>query len=108
MAERYGLNIALKLLKQLGGWPVLDMYWSDSNFEWTRNIAALRQIGLPVNSLLEISVGFDFKHSTSRLVQVCFKNIQFLRLFYLRLFLSVFLNNLFKLASINTAHKAEN
>lgn len=82
MAEKYGLDIAVRLINQLGGWPVLDMYWADSNFEWTKNMETLRKLGLPVNSLLEISVGFDFKNSTLKVVQVCSRNIYYLDLLY--------------------------
>ncbi|XP_063903436.1 neprilysin-2-like [Zophobas morio] len=70
LTERYGLDIARKLLKDLGGWPVLEEYFDDFTYNWIDSIGALRKTGLSVNSLIDISVGLDFKHSTKRLIQI--------------------------------------
>lgn len=72
LTERYGLDIAKKLLQEIGGWPILEEFWNEFGFDWTKNVEALRKKGLSVNSLVDISVGLDFKHSDKRIIQVLF------------------------------------
>ncbi|EFA04402.1 neprilysin-2 [Tribolium castaneum] len=70
LAEKYGLDIAKKLLSDIGGWPVLSDDWEDFSFDWISNLKALRDTGLSVNCFLDVSVGLDFKRSTRRLIQI--------------------------------------
>ncbi|KAJ3633527.1 hypothetical protein MTP99_010467 [Tenebrio molitor] len=70
LTERYGLDIAKKLLQEIGGWPILEEFWNEFGFDWTKNVEALRKKGLSVNSLVDISVGLDFKHSDKRIIQI--------------------------------------
>ncbi|XP_044267679.1 neprilysin-2-like [Tribolium madens] len=70
LAEKYGLDIAKKLLADIGGWPVLNDNWDEFSFNWISNLRSLRETGLSVNCFLDVSVGLDFKRSTRRLIQI--------------------------------------
>nr|WBW70053.1 venom protein [Lampona murina] len=53
-----------EVLKNLGGWPVVEgTEWDDSNFDWIESLKSLRQLGFNHNILLSLSVSPDFKNS---------------------------------------------
>lgn len=62
-----GLQPLLDLLKQLGGWPVLDPEWNGNNFNWLDLVAQLR---LYNNDVFIVEwVGPDIKNSDENIIQ---------------------------------------
>ncbi|KAH8313350.1 hypothetical protein KR067_004500 [Drosophila pandora] len=62
-----GLEPLHTLIRDLGGWPVLDPDWSDSNFNWQVLAATLRRYN---NDILIVQwVGADIKNSEENIVQ---------------------------------------
>ncbi|XP_017102244.2 neprilysin-4 isoform X1 [Drosophila bipectinata] len=62
-----GLEPLHTLIQDLGGWPVLDPDWSDSNFNWQVLAATLRRYN---NDILIVQwVGADIKNSEENIVQ---------------------------------------
>ena len=60
-----------KILKSLGGWPVLDGdAWKDDDFEWTKSVYKFRKIGYSVDYFIDFSIGVDLKNSTKRVIDV--------------------------------------
>lgn len=60
----------LNVLETLGGWPVLDDSWDDSEWSWQTFHAQSKQYGFKILSLFEILVDTDFKETTKRVVVV--------------------------------------
>ncbi len=59
----------LKLVKELGGWPVLmGNSWSQQSFNWQETVAKLRQYNNDI--LVAIWIGPDYKNSDDYIVQV--------------------------------------
>ncbi|XP_017048860.1 neprilysin-4 [Drosophila ficusphila] len=66
LAKR-GLEPLHKLIRELGGWPVLEPQWSDSHFNWQVLAATLRRYN---NDILIVQwVGADIKNSEENIVQ---------------------------------------
>ncbi|XP_033166249.1 neprilysin-4 isoform X1 [Drosophila mauritiana] len=66
LAKR-GLEPLHTLIRDLGGWPVLESKWSDSNFNWQVLAATLRRYN---NDILIVQwVGADIKNSEENIVQ---------------------------------------
>ncbi|XP_039493005.1 neprilysin-4 isoform X1 [Drosophila santomea] len=66
LAKR-GLEPLHTLIRELGGWPVLESQWSDSHFNWQVLAATLRRYN---NDILIVQwVGADIKNSEENIVQ---------------------------------------
>ena len=63
-----GSKLLLDLIKQVGGWPLLDSSWDESQFQWEELYVALREMN--VKPLMDISVGTDNKDSTKYVITV--------------------------------------
>ena len=67
--ESAGTAPLLSLLKELGGWPVLEGdAWNESSFDVTLQMARLRTLNNEV--LLAETVADDVTNSSRRIVQV--------------------------------------
>ncbi|XP_034935733.1 neprilysin-2-like [Chelonus insularis] len=66
--EEQGLNPVLRILKDVGGYPVLEGdSWNEDDFHWMELIYKLRDIGYSYNYLLEFSIGVDLKNSSKKM-----------------------------------------
>ncbi|KAF5303211.1 hypothetical protein FQA39_LY10124 [Lamprigera yunnana] len=69
--EEDGLKTIKSILKNLGGWPVLEgAKWSDGSFDWRQSVYKFRKIGYSVDYFMDFSVGIDLKNSTHRTVDL--------------------------------------
>lgn len=58
------------LLDTLGGWPVLDPSWDETNFDWIELMAKLKLLNNKV--LINNWVGADDRDSSVNIIQVLF------------------------------------
>ncbi|XP_033213002.1 neprilysin-2-like isoform X1 [Belonocnema kinseyi] len=66
-----GLSPALDILKQLGGWPVIEgEKWLEEDFEWKESVYKFRKVGFSVDYFFDFSVGVDLKNSTRRVLDI--------------------------------------
>lgn len=84
LIEKQGLEPLKEILKELGGWPVLEGEdWKDNNFNWTNIITKHRQIGEIIFYFIELKIGNDEDNNTRSMIQVtiissfCTLNIRF-------------------------------
>jgi membrane metallo-endopeptidase-like protein 1 len=69
--EEQGLDPLLKLLKLLGGWPVLEgESWNENEFDWILTTYKFRDMGYSVDYFLDFSIGVDLKNSTQRVIDL--------------------------------------
>ena len=66
--DNTGSKPLLDLIKQVGGWPLLDPSWDESQFQWEELYVALRKMNL--KPLIDVSVGTDDKDSTRHVITV--------------------------------------
>ncbi|KAF5284505.1 hypothetical protein FQR65_LT13521 [Abscondita terminalis] len=67
LINRRGGKPLLKLLKQLGGWPIVDTEWDETHFDWLHLVAQLRLYNNDV--LISEWVGPDIKNSDEYVIQ---------------------------------------
>lgn len=71
MIEEQGLEPLHRILKDLGGWPVLyGDKWSDGDFNWKDSVYKFRKMGYSVDYFIDFSIGVDLKNSTRRVIDV--------------------------------------
>ncbi|CAH1183162.1 unnamed protein product [Phaedon cochleariae] len=71
MIEKDGLDTINVILKDLGGWPVLEgEKWSEGEFDWRRSVYKFRRVGYSVDYFMDFSVGVDVKNSTKRIIDI--------------------------------------
>ncbi|KAK9888869.1 hypothetical protein WA026_001089 [Henosepilachna vigintioctopunctata] len=71
LIEKDGLTTIHKILKDLGGWPVLEGdNWLDGDFDWRESVYRFRRQGYSVDYLIDFSVGIDLKNSTRRVIDL--------------------------------------
>lgn len=71
LIEADGLTTIKEILKQLGGWPVLEGdKWSEGDFDWRQSVYKFRKAGYSVDYFIDFSVGIDLKNSTQRIIDV--------------------------------------
>ncbi|KAF2899680.1 hypothetical protein ILUMI_06498, partial [Ignelater luminosus] len=69
--EEHGKKILTDLLKELGGWPVLEgNSWNDANFTWTDLLIKFRKLGLRIDSFIEMTVDPDPRNSSTYTIQL--------------------------------------
>lgn len=61
----------LELLEELGGWPIIQVEWNESNFDWVELMANLRLYNNDI--LIAEWVGYDLKNSDEYIIQVSFR-----------------------------------
>ncbi|KAH8265503.1 hypothetical protein KR038_009426 [Drosophila bunnanda] len=67
LLTKRGLEPLHTLIRNLGGWPVLDHHWNDTNFNWQDLAATLRRYN---NDILIVQwVGADIKNSEENIIQ---------------------------------------
>lgn len=67
--EELGVQPLLDLLKELGGWPVLDGdKWDSKDFNWVTFTHRVNKIGLSIDSLITFSLGADDKNTSFRVI----------------------------------------
>ncbi|KAF7279498.1 hypothetical protein GWI33_007175 [Rhynchophorus ferrugineus] len=71
LIEEEGLTNINRILKQLGGWPVIDGdQWFDGDFDWRESVYKFRKLGYSVDYFIDFSVGIDVKNSTKRVIDL--------------------------------------
>lgn len=71
LIEKDGLKTIRTILKELGGWPVLEGdNWNDGQFDWRQSVYKFRRVGYSVDYFIDFSVGIDLKNSTRRIIDV--------------------------------------
>lgn len=69
--EEQGLEPLHKILKELGGWPVLmGNQWNEEGFDWKQSVYKFRRMGYSVDYFLDFSIGVDLKNSTKRVIDL--------------------------------------
>lgn len=71
LIEKDGLKTIRGILRQLGGWPVLEGdEWDAGDFDWRKSVYKFRKMGYSVDYFIDFSVGIDLKNSTKRIIDV--------------------------------------
>jgi membrane metallo-endopeptidase-like protein 1 len=71
LIEKDGLKTIRTILKELGGWPVLEGdNWNDGQFDWRQSVYKFRRVGYSVDYFIDFSVGIDLKNSTRRIIDL--------------------------------------
>ena len=69
--EKLGADPLKKVLKNLGGWPVVEgSKWDESNFDWIDALIAFRKFGYSHDILLDLSVTADYRNNTVHIIDV--------------------------------------
>ncbi|XP_025829399.1 neprilysin-2 [Agrilus planipennis] len=69
--EERGINEVRDIITELGGWPVVEgRNWNEDKFNWLQSVFLNRKLGLDTGFFIDFSVGFDFKNSSRRLIQL--------------------------------------
>ena len=66
--EERGVAPLLSVLKAMGGWPVLEgPTWDRDGFKWYEMVYRFRDMGYPVDYLIDFKVVLDVKKTSRRL-----------------------------------------
>jgi len=65
-----GLFTFINFLGKIGGWPLIDENWVESQYDWINTLIELNRNGIP--ELLSIRVVPDFRNTSRSLIQVNF------------------------------------
>ena len=69
--ERKGLEPLKKVLKTMGGWPLLEGdSWVQEGFKWYDMVYNFRDMGYSVDYLVDFSVSTDLKNSSWRILDL--------------------------------------
>ncbi|XP_016921652.1 neprilysin-2 isoform X2 [Apis cerana] len=68
--EQQGLNPLLNILRKLGGWPILENQWNETEFNWKESVYKFRKMGYSVDYFIDFSIGVDLKNSTKRIIDL--------------------------------------
>lgn len=69
--EEIGLKDIKHIIKNFGGWPVLEgENWQEGDFDWRQAVYKYRKAGYSVDYLIDFSVGIDLKNSSKRIIDV--------------------------------------
>ncbi|KAJ8668512.1 hypothetical protein QAD02_010175 [Eretmocerus hayati] len=71
LIEEQGLDPLHRILKDLGGWPLLEGdTWNEDEFNWKESVYKFRKMGYSVDYFIDFSIGVDLKNSTKRVVDL--------------------------------------
>ncbi|CAH1236556.1 unnamed protein product [Diabrotica balteata] len=71
LIEEDGMTTISEVLKQLGGWPVLEGdSWNENDFDWKNSVYKFRKVGYGVDYFIDFSVVGDVKNSTKRVIDL--------------------------------------
>lgn len=80
--EEQGLEPLHRILKDLGGWPVLMKdAWVEDDFNWKESVYKFRKVGYSIDYFIDFSIGIDLKNNTRRILDVSFDE-QFYKNFF--------------------------
>ncbi|XP_027847675.2 neprilysin-2-like isoform X2 [Aphis gossypii] len=69
--EKDGLKPIKKMLKNLGGWPVLEAEkWNDEEFTWKDSVYKIKEVGYSVDYFIRFSISTDVKNSMLRAIEL--------------------------------------
>ena len=69
--EERGVAPLLSVLKAMGGWPVLEgPTWDRDEFKWYEMVYRFRDMGYPVDYLIDFKVVLDVKKTSRRLLKL--------------------------------------
>ena len=68
--EDQGLEPLFKILKKLGGWPVLLSNWDPNEFDWKESVYRNRVLGYSVDYFISFDIDADPKNSSRRMITV--------------------------------------
>ena len=69
--EERGVAPLLSVMKAMGGWPVLEgPTWDRDGFKWYEMIYRFRDMGYPVDYLIDFKVVLDIKKTSKRLLKL--------------------------------------
>lgn len=69
--EKQGLGPIKEMLKNLGGWPVLEGdRWNEATFTWKDSVYKYRTTGYSVDYFIDFSISTDLKNTTMRAIDV--------------------------------------
>lgn len=69
--EARGITPLIDMLKNLGGWPVLDGdKWDEKSFSWKDSVYRFRSSGYSVDYFLDFSISVDVKNSNRRIIDL--------------------------------------
>ena len=67
--EAIGLEPLKTLLRQLGGWPVLEgQSWNEAGFQWDETTYEFRKQGYSTDYLFDFSISTDIRNSSWRVI----------------------------------------
>ncbi|KAJ8664227.1 hypothetical protein QAD02_005889, partial [Eretmocerus hayati] len=52
-----------RLFRGLGGWPVLERNWNETDFDWRKTMYKFRESGLKSDMFINVKVTRDFEHN---------------------------------------------
>ena len=60
------------ILKEMGGWPVLEANWdnANNNFKWWEVVSKFRKFGYSAEYFLSFYIGTDLKDSNKKVINV--------------------------------------
>jgi len=71
LIEQKGVGPMLRVLQNLGGWPVLERgNWVNTGFKWFNTAYRMREEGYSVDYLVDLSVTTDVKNSSYRVLDL--------------------------------------
>lgn len=72
LIEQKGITVAIPLLNELGGWPIIGNNsggnWNESDFDLAKVITTLRKYNNKV--IIDMGVGLDDKNSSYHIISV--------------------------------------
>ncbi|MPC12879.1 Membrane metallo-endopeptidase-like 1 [Portunus trituberculatus] len=69
--KEQGLAPLKDILRQMGGWPVLEgNAWDPSGFDWTTNVYINRQLGYSLDYIFDFSVTTNIRNSSWRIIDI--------------------------------------
>ncbi|KAF2900246.1 hypothetical protein ILUMI_05943 [Ignelater luminosus] len=63
--EADGLSTIKKIIKEVGGWPVLEgADWNEDSFDWKKSTYTFRKYGLSIDNFINFAFAHDAKNSS--------------------------------------------
>lgn len=74
--EKTSENELRAIMKELGGWPLLDGdSWDESTFDWKKTVYKLHNIGFTMINLIDFSIDVDKTNTSRSIIYVRIKKI---------------------------------